>query len=76
MAVPLLGRLRNFFIRPVGKKKRMTDQKHMSQHDDRVTVGADAATRDSLGLVGLLARFAVAIPFCIGLFIAPQGALI
>jgi MFS family permease len=75
----LCGLVCNFFLKPVDKKYWMTDQElareRALQHEDRVAAGAEAAARGSFGFVGMLAWLAVAIPFCVGLFIALQKAV-
>jgi MFS family permease len=74
----LCGLVCNFFIRPVDKRYWMTDEElareRTLQHEDGVVVGAETAARGSFGFVGVLAWLAVAIPFCVGLFIALQKA--
>ena len=44
------------------------------RHEDRVAVDAETAARGSFGIGGVLAWWAVGIPFCAGLFIALEQA--
>jgi MFS family permease len=79
MAVLLFGGLVcNFFVKPVASKHWMTDEQvareRALQHEDRVTADAETAARGAFGIGGVLAWLAVAIPFCIGLYIALQKA--
>jgi MFS family permease len=74
----LCGLVCNFFIRPVDKKYWMTDEElgreRALQREDRAVARAEAAARGGFGVIGVLAWLAVAIPFCVGLFIALQKA--
>lgn len=74
------GLVCNFFVKPVDQKHWMSDQElareRALQREDRIAVGADAAARGRFGILGVLAWLAVGIPFCIGLFIALQKAVV
>jgi MFS family permease len=74
------GLVCNFFVKPVNKRYWMTDQElareRSLQREDRVSAGAEVAARGSFGVTGVLAWLAVGIPFCIGLFIALQKAVV
>jgi MFS family permease len=68
----------NSFIKPVASKYWMSDaelaRERALQHEDRIAADAETAARGSFGLGGVLAWFAVGIPFLIGLYIALKKA--
>ena len=73
------GLICNFLVRPVSEKHWMTDKELAAeralQHEDRVSISAEAAARGRFGIGGGLAWLAVGIPFCIGLVIALEKAV-
>lgn len=72
------GLVCNLFVKPVASKYWMSDEELASerslQHEDRVAIDAETATRASLGIGGVLAWVAVGIPFLIGLYVAIKKA--
>jgi len=74
------GLICNFFVRPVNEKHWMTEEEiareKAFQHEDRVAVDAETAARGLFGIGGVLAWLAVGIPFCLGLLIALQKAIV
>ncbi len=76
----LAGLVCNLLVKPVDEKHYMTDRELEDERaltrGSRVTMAADAATaaRGGFGLGGVLAWFAVGIPFLIGVGIALQKA--